>query len=1071
MAFGSVDNSVDILLRAKTEGLEQIKQLEQATRSASTALKSEDELLKQLQASHTRTASAIDSLTKTIDQNTKALQSRSQQVSSTISKEGADWQSFAQTVGNAIKNPLTAAGDGTTALITKLGMAGLAYGAFGTVAGAALKGTYDLFKELGDEAERISNISIRTGLDVQTVQEFQSAAKYAGVEVGVFEQMMKGLTKTLTDSSKEGEKARNTLKEMGVTVREQSGNLRSTRDILLEFADAMDSVADGAEKQEKVRAVLGKIGGEMLPLLNKGLRENIELQEKWGAFFTDAEIQKYQKIDKALDTLGLGFDALATRAKAAIAEMLHLPQIADAIQFSLTGQLPGGGQNPSNGLSLGFNNPLKNIDKNVPFSITTEADRGRLLSQYNNLKTTRMGNLQSQVETNEANIGVINGIDNPTTYQLNLRNQLIALNERYKKQIEDIKGADAKAAQEAKKDAEAQKRSIEEAHKAYEGFIKGIADGAAKADGPFVELTHKFDELNKKFGGKNASDTDKITARAAYIREMVRIQTSEFAAIDKSMQDFGRDTDDLILREAEERSKKVVSDLTDAVKSSMGALYNPDFAYADSNRVSNLQTQEQRDARLRSLTAGPGNEGRVIDETYNERLDIAKKIYDINLKDAQLEVARAETSGDVARIEKARFDLVKTQGDYQKELDDAKYNRQVSYLELQKQELEHYKEAAGRIFDAVTASGGGGLKNFFSTELKTVERQMFVNASGMLYSNSSLGLGNIVPGQRDSAGNLTGIGKILQGTLFGSKGTTVEDYTRRTAIATEKIASGITNVSGLPSLSVSAGGSLGNVLNTAGSLISDANGLTGDIWNPGFSIPIASYGGGGSTASVPKGAGAFFAGAMGLASGANVWKAITGEDYGIQTGPGQAVTASSRGYTSAAGRAGTIIGAAGALYAGTEGAIAGFSQGGVGGVANGISSIVGTAAALDPEPISKAVLAGVALVSHIVGDIFGRSKEKRAQEIERYIDKNQSTLPEAIAKDIDISGAAAIYQSNGRVRAAGTTVVNHWNVQTMDAKSFQQFANDNHSTFASAVNSSLQLGHPLSSTIGQQFAN
>jgi hypothetical protein len=130
---------------------------------------------------------------------------------------------------------------------------------------------------------------------------------------------------------------------------------------------------------------------------------------------------------------------------------------------------------------------------------------------------------------------------------------------------------------------------------------------------------------------------------------------------------------------------------------------------------------------------------------------------------------------------------------YQKETDEAKFDREVSYLELQQKELENYKQETGKVFDALTANGTGGIAQLFLGELKTVERQLFVNGSGLLFNQSkSLGLGNIIPGQLDGSGNLTGIGKLLQGTLFGTKsGNTVEDFTRRTAIATEKIASGV----------------------------------------------------------------------------------------------------------------------------------------------------------------------------------------------------------------------------------------------------------------------------------------
>jgi hypothetical protein len=74
-------------------------------------------------------------------------------------------------------------------------------------------------------------------------------------------------------------------------------------------------------------------------------------------------------------------------------------------------------------------------------------------------------------------------------------------------------------------------------------------------------------------------------------------------------------------------------------------------------------------------------------------------------------------------------------------------------------------------------------------------------------------------------------------------------------------------------------------------------------------------------------------------------------------------------------QAGAVVGPAGAVFGAVENAISGFKKGGVSGDAAGIASIAGRAAALDPELISKAVLAGVALVSTIVGQVFGNNNK------------------------------------------------------------------------------------------------
>src|SRR5262249_55417088 len=156
-------------------------------------------------------------------------------------------------------NPTAAASSAVEMLTSNFGAGAAGAVAFGAGLGVltlGLREAHKLASELADEAERISNISIRTGLDVESVQGFGNAAKAAGISTGVFEGMMKQLTVTLLSTEDAGVKARNELLKMGVDVKDAGGKIRPVRDILLDFADSLDSVADGAEKQEKVRMVL-----------------------------------------------------------------------------------------------------------------------------------------------------------------------------------------------------------------------------------------------------------------------------------------------------------------------------------------------------------------------------------------------------------------------------------------------------------------------------------------------------------------------------------------------------------------------------------------------------------------------------------------------------------------------------------------------------------------------------------------------------------------------------------------------------------------------------------------------
>jgi hypothetical protein len=106
--------------------------------------------------------------------------------------------------------------------------------------------------------------------------------------------------------------------------------------------------------------------------------------------------------------------------------------------------------------------------------------------------------------------------------------------------------------------------------------------------------------------------------------------------------------------------------------------------------------------------------------------------------------------------------------------------------------------------------------------------------------------------------------------------------------------------------------------------------------------------------------------ARGIVEGNPLGAAIKGSNVYIGNGRAANYTTSQR--------VGAGIEAAGAVYGGVQGVIGGIREGGARGITSAIGSAAGAAAALDPEPISKAILAGVALSASVVKGLFGDPK-------------------------------------------------------------------------------------------------
>lgn len=120
------------------------------------------------------------------------------------------------------------------------------------------------------------------------------------------------------------------------------------------------------------------------------------------------------------------------------------------------------------------------------------------------------------------------------------------------------------------------------------------------------------------------------------------------------------------------------------------------------------------------------------------------------------------------------------------------------------------------------------------------------------------------------------------------------------------------------------------------------------------------------------------------------------------------------------GESGGGYGAGTYIAAGASGleAVMGFKRGGAKGITQGIGGVLGTVAAFDPEPISKAILMGGAFVMGLVSKFLGTSREARKKQISDNLAASVFTdrLPMNITQGL--GGGFADFGSNGEARGS-----------------------------------------------------
>jgi hypothetical protein len=87
-------------------------------------------------------------------------------------------------------------------------------------------------------ADAIGKTADKIGVGVEALQELRFAAKASGVEQQTLDMALQRFTRRAAEAAQGTGEAKDALAQMGIALRDQSGNLRSSEDMLADVADA-----------------------------------------------------------------------------------------------------------------------------------------------------------------------------------------------------------------------------------------------------------------------------------------------------------------------------------------------------------------------------------------------------------------------------------------------------------------------------------------------------------------------------------------------------------------------------------------------------------------------------------------------------------------------------------------------------------------------------------------------------------------------------------------------------------------------------------------------------------------
>lgn len=178
-------------------------------------------------------------------------------------------------------------------------------GGFAAVAAAIVKvekAMISMTKESASFADNIITLSMQTGQSTQQLQEFAYASELIDVSVDTLQGSLTKLTNNMQDTMNGTGNAKASFEELGVSVTNADGSMRSANDVFYETIDALGKVKNETERDAMSMDIFGRSAQDLNPLIIQG-------SKTIKAYADEAHNMGYVLDDEALSALGAVDDA------------------------------------------------------------------------------------------------------------------------------------------------------------------------------------------------------------------------------------------------------------------------------------------------------------------------------------------------------------------------------------------------------------------------------------------------------------------------------------------------------------------------------------------------------------------------------------------------------------------------------------------------------------------------------------------------------------------------------------------------------------------------------------------
>lgn len=187
----------------------------------------------------------------------------------------------------------------------------------------------DVTKETAAAAKELEALSLQTGVSTTDLQAFQYAEDFIGVSSDQLADSLKDLTTKMSDAANGNEETAAKFDQLGVSIYDAQGNLRSSYDVFLDVIDGLGEMSNQAERDALAMSLINESAQQLNPLIEQGsgsLKKYAAEAENVGYILSNDQLKALTDVDEAQNRLLKSQEAVSKQISAQYA-----PYMSDAL--------------------------------------------------------------------------------------------------------------------------------------------------------------------------------------------------------------------------------------------------------------------------------------------------------------------------------------------------------------------------------------------------------------------------------------------------------------------------------------------------------------------------------------------------------------------------------------------------------------------------------------------------------------------------------------------------------------------------------------------------------------------